>query len=60
MRALLTDGWGYPIAVDENESEASHGGVCGVGQDVLFSGGVDRMINNGDDILYRINPGGCL
>lgn len=47
--------------MDENESETSHGGVCGLGDDALFSGGPDHVINSGgDDILWRISPGGCL
>lgn len=43
MRALMTDGWGYPIMLDENEGQV--GGTCGVDPDMLVSAGQDHVHN---------------
>lgn len=61
VKAMSTDGWGYPMLPDENEGEV---GVCGVQADPFRSGGKDHVIRgsvNGsglDDIARDAPPSG--
>lgn len=61
MRALLTDGWGYPIVFDENEGEAVAWGGCGLetGRDMIATGGTDHTYSTGNDLSYWLPAGGC-
>lgn len=65
MQRLLTDGWGYPILLDENENDASWGGQCGLttnpsGGDLFISAGRDHVFGTSDDFSTVIPLGGCL
>lgn len=61
VKAMSTDGWGYPMLPDENEGEV---GVCGVQSDPFRSGGKDHVIRgsvNGsglDDVQLYAPPSG--
>lgn len=59
LRALFTDGWGYPIVPDENEGEANIYGVCGVGNDYLDAPGLDHAFSTSDDQHAVVPVGGC-
>lgn len=61
MRALLTDGWGYAILIDENEGEAVAWGGCGLetGRDMLATGGTDHTFPTGNDLSHWLPVGGC-
>lgn len=63
IKAMSTDGWGYPIVPDENENTAW--GACESSTDEFRSGGKDHVImgdgTNGqssDDILRNAPPSG--
>lgn len=62
LRALLTDGWGYPIVPDENEGGTNAWELCGTGADQFVSGGPDHVIasaNLSDDVKRLMPVGGC-
>lgn len=60
MKALLTDGWGYPLLPDENEGETA---LCGISTDLLWSGGANHEMvlypKDADDFSMTIPAGGC-
>lgn len=62
IRAMSTDGWGYPIVPDENEGTGW--GACGSDTDEFRSGGIDHIIMEApagtpsNDIIRRAPPSG--
>lgn len=62
MRALLTDGWGYAIVVDENEGENVPWGGCSgsdSSRDMVATGGTDHTFSTGNDYSYWLPASGC-
>lgn len=62
LRALLTDGWGYPIVPDENEGGTHAWELCGTGADQFVSPGPDHVIasaNLSNDVKRLMPVGGC-
>lgn len=66
-KMLLTDGWGYPITVDENEADAGNNVACGVSADKVYSAGPNHTLmdasggtgwTDADDITVTVNAGG--